>query len=176
MEARSLTRLVATVLPRAWRRDSSWHGEEHWRCVATTGLALGDAAPGVDRTLVLCFGLLHDTRRENETVDPEHGPRAESFARELRDEGALPLDDDRFHALAEALRLHSDGLVSEDATIGTCWDADRLHLPRVSIRPDPKRFSTRAAHGEEPLAAAAALRQDGAPSWEELVVLAATPR
>lgn len=176
MDARSLTGLVEIVLPRAWRRDSAWHGEEHWRCVATTGLVLGDVAPDVDRALILCFGLLHDTRRENEAVDPGHGNRAETFARELRDEGALTLDDDRFRVLTEALRLHSNGFVSEDATIGTCWDADRLHLPRVSIRPDPKRFSTRAAHGAEPLAAAAALRQGGAPGWQELVALAVEGR
>jgi uncharacterized protein len=176
VDARSLTRLVEIVLPRAWRRDSAWHGEEHWRCVATTGLALGDAARDADRALVLCFGLLHDTRRENEAVDPGHGRRAEAFALELRDEGSLALDDARFGVLAEALRLHSDGLVSDDATIGACWDADRLHLPRVSIRPDPKRFSTRAAHGEESLAAAAALRQDGAPGWQELVALAVGAR
>lgn len=176
MEARSLTRLVEVALPRSWRRDSAWHGEEHWRCVAATGLALGNDARHVDRALVLCFGLLHDTRRENESVDRGHGARAEAFALELRDEGALPLDDGPFHLLCEALRLHSDGLVSEDATIGACWDADRLHLPRVSIQPDPLRFSTRAAHGEEVLAAAAALRRHGAPSWEELVALASSLR
>ncbi len=179
MEARSLTRLVASALPRSWRRDSAWHGEEHWRCVAATGLVLGNAGSAgsaVDRALVLCFGLLHDTRRENEAVDPGHGARAEAFARELRDGGELALDDQRFSVLCEALRLHSDGLVSADATIGACWDADRLHLPRVSIQPDPRRFSTAAAHGDEALAAAAALRRDGAPSWEELVSLAAAVR
>ena len=31
---------------------------------------------------------------------------------------------------------------ADDATIGTCWDADRLELPRVGIRPDPRYFST----------------------------------
>ena len=172
MEARALTALVDAVLPRAWRRDSPWHGEAHWRCVAATGLALDTAAPGADRGLLVCFGLLHDTRRENEAVDPRHGARAETFARELRAEGAFELDDARFEVLAEALRLHSDGQVSADATIGACWDADRLHLPRVSIQPDPKRFSTRVAHGAAPLAAAARLRDDGPPSWEALVELA----
>ena len=172
MEARALTRLVDAVLPRAWRRDSPWHGEAHWRCVAATALALDAAAPGADRGLLLCFGLLHDTRRENEAVDPGHGARAEVFARELRAEGTFELDDARFDLLAEALRLHSDGRVSADATIGACWDADRLHLPRVFIQPDPKRFSTRVAHGEAPLAAAARLRDDGPPSWAALVGLA----
>jgi uncharacterized protein len=172
MEARALTTLVQAVLPRAWRRASPWHGEAHWQCVAATGLTLGSTLDGVDRTLVLCFGLLHDTRRENETYDPGHGTRAAVFAAELRAEGILALDDRRFAALEEALRLHSDGLVSADPTIGACWDADRLHLPRVSIEPDPTLFSTSAARGPGPLAGALALRERGAPGWEALVASA----
>ena len=68
-------------------RDSAWHGEAHWRCVAATGLELGSKHDGVDRALVFCFGLLHDTRRENEAYDPGHGHRAAAFATELRAEG-----------------------------------------------------------------------------------------
>lgn len=167
-----LTELVRVALPRAWRRDSEWHGEEHWRCVAATGLELSRSVPEVDQALVVCFGLLHDTRRENEGRDPGHGSRAAVFAGVLRDEGTLSLDERRFATLCEALHLHSDGLVSTDATIGACWDADRLHLPRVAIDPDPQRFSTAAAHGDGPLNAASALRVDGAPSWNALVGLA----
>lgn len=175
MEARSLSRLVETVLAGAWRRQSTYHGEEHWRCVASTGLALSDALDGVDRGLVLCFGLLHDTRRENESIDPGHGPRAAAFAAELRAEGLLELGETRFRLLEEALRLHSDGHVSGDPTIGACWDADRLHLPRVLIEPDPARFSTMAALGPEPLTAATTLREQGAPGWPALIA-AATAR
>jgi len=173
VEAGKLTTLVAAVLPRAWRRDSPWHGEAHWRCVAATGLELGATVDRMDPVVVLCFGLLHDTRRENETYDPDHGPRAEAFARELRAEGLLDLDERRFGSLGEALRLHSDGRVSADPTIGACWDADRLHLPRVSIEPDPTLFSTHAAHGAARLSAAAALREHGAPGWDALVATAA---
>jgi uncharacterized protein len=169
MEARSLTTLVSEVLSRAWRRSSEWHGEVHWRCVTATGLELASSTGGVDRAVVFCFGLLHDTRRENEAVDPEHGARAACFAAELRTDGLLTLDDTRFSSLDEALRLHSHGHVSADPTIGTCWDADRLHLPRVWIEPDPARFSTTAALGPEPLSAAEALRDDGPPEWEALV-------
>ena len=174
VEARKLTTLVAAALPRAWRRDSPWHGEAHWRCVAATGLELGATVDGTDPAVVFCFGLLHDTRRENETYDPGHGPRAEGFARELRAEGLLDLDDPRFESLGEALRLHSDGQVSADPTIGACWDADRLHLPRVSIEPDPTLFSTKAAHGAARLSAAALLREHGAPGWDALVASAAS--
>ena len=171
MEARSLTTLVSEVLPRAWRRNSEWHGEVHWRCVTATGLELASSTGGVDRGVVFCFGLLHDTRRENEAIDPEHGARAAAFAGELQSQGMLPLDDVRFAQLVEALRLHSDGRLSDDTTIGTCWDADRLHLPRVSIEPNPAFFSTPAALGPAPLAAAGALREDGPPGWESLVTV-----
>jgi len=176
VETGSLSALVAAVLPRAWRRESYWHGEAHWRCVTATGLALATTDGHVDRWLVFCFGLLHDTRRENEAVDPGHGERAAGFARTLREEGALPLEERRFAVLAEALRSHSDGLVSADPTIGTCWDADRLHLPRVSIEPDPTLFSTDAAKGPRRVAEAEALRRDGPPAWDTLVALVSAPR
>jgi uncharacterized protein len=71
--------------------------------------------------------------------------------------------------LVDALARHSSGVVSQEPTIGTCWDADRLHLPRVSIQPRPELFSTRAARGEAALAAAARLRADGPPTWDALV-------
>ena len=60
MEARALTELVAAVVPRAWRRDSPWHGEAHWRCVTATGLELRSALHRVDPIVVLCFGLLNN--------------------------------------------------------------------------------------------------------------------
>ena len=41
-----------------------------------------------------------------------------------------------------AIRHHVDGDVSDDPTIGTCWDADRLDLGRVGIVPDEQYMST----------------------------------
>ena len=163
------------VLPRAWRRESPLHGEIHWRCVAATGLELASTDANVDHAMVFCFGLLHDTRRVNEAVDPEHGPRAAEFAEVLHADGVLQLGGTRFAALLEALRLHSDGQVSVDPTIGTCWDADRLHLPRVSIMPNPTLFSTRAALGPARLSAAETLRRDGPPVWDTLIALSCLP-
>jgi len=36
---------------------------------------------------------------------------------------------------------HSDGAVDADPTIQTCWDADRLDLGRVGIKPAAKYLS-----------------------------------
>jgi uncharacterized protein len=163
---------VDVVLPRAWRRESAWHGEAHWQCVTATGLELAAAGGDtIDRALVFCFGLLHDTRRVNEAVDREHGRRAADFARGLHEEGVLLLDEQRVDTLIEALGQHADGRVSSDPTVGTCWDADRLHLPRVSIVPDPALLSTQTALEPERLVAAELLRS-GPPSWDALITRA----
>ncbi|MCA9794566.1 MAG: hypothetical protein KC910_22315, partial [Candidatus Eremiobacteraeota bacterium] len=37
---------------------------------------------------------------------------------------------------------HEKGRVSQDPTIGACWDADRLDLDRVGKAPDPDLMST----------------------------------
>jgi uncharacterized protein len=42
------------------------------------------------------------------------------------------------------MKHHSDGEVSTDKTIQTCWDADRLDLGRVGIFPSPKFLSQEA--------------------------------
>lgn len=162
---------VEAVLEGAWRRESEWHGETHWRCVAATGLDLVGLLASGDPELVFLFGLLHDTRRENEHVDPGHGPRAAVYARELADAGVLELEPARLELLCRAIAEHTNGLVSRDPTVGASWDADRLHLPRVAIEPDPARFSTPHAHGAGPLAAAEKLRA-APPSWAELVAAA----
>jgi uncharacterized protein len=163
-----LVTAVAAALAAAWRRDSAWHGEEHWRCVVATGLMLGRGTPGAELELVFLFGLLHDTRRENEHVDPGHGRRAAEFARTLHDIGALPIDDGRLEVLCLACELHSEGQTSQHPTIGVCWDADRLHLPRVGIDPDPELLSTARARDDGQLEAAAQVRRR-TPTWATLI-------
>lgn len=141
-----------------------------------TGLALASSNGAADHALAFCFGLLHDARRENDSFDPDHGPRAAALAAELRAEGALELDDLRFGVLVEALHDHADGRISDDPPIGVCWDADRLHLPRVGVQPDPRLLSTAGAREAEALAAATALREAGPPGWASLASLARSSR
>lgn len=119
------------------------HGPRHWLRVEAFALRLAPAT-GADVTVARLFARLHDCRRRNEDADPLHGVRAAEFAAGLRG-SLIHVDDARFGILEEALRRHNDGDVSGDATIGTCWDADRLDLPRVGIRPHPRLLSTSAA-------------------------------
>ena len=74
---------------------------------------------GADHQIVFAFGLLHDTRRENDRRDPGHGPRAAVFARKLHSDGVLLLDEERLELLCLAIELHADGQVSAERTVGT---------------------------------------------------------
>jgi uncharacterized protein len=59
--------------------------------------------------------------------------------------GLLPLEPAQLERLAAACDGHTDGFISDDPTVGACWDADRLDLPRVGIKPDARLLSTAAA-------------------------------
>lgn len=89
--------------------------------------------------------------RQNEYDDPEHGHRGAELSRRLHHEGLLPLADADRALLYEACNDHDRGLVTEDPTIGACWDADRLNLWRVGRKPDPRLLSTAAARPPRPL-------------------------
>ena len=52
------------------------------------------------------------------------------------------IDLGRFDLLKEAIRLHTSGLTTNDPTIGTCWDADRLDICRVGMTPNAQYMST----------------------------------
>lgn len=135
---------LIAVIRKEFRLD--WmgiHGAPHWARVRDYGIKLAQitgAKPGV----VELFAFLHDSKRINEGVDPEHGERATAFALSLK--GTLiMLPDDDFDLLAYACRHHSRGLLEADITVQTCWDADRLDLGRVGIKPNPNYLCTQAA-------------------------------
>ena len=120
---------------------TSLHGPPHWRRVERNGLVLAKRT-GANVVVVRLFALFHDSRRENDGWDPEHGARGAEHARELRGV-AYDLADDEFEMLHYACVWHTDGTSHENVTIATCWDADRLDLGRVGIIPDPKRMCTK---------------------------------
>jgi uncharacterized protein len=153
--------LLGIVRSRSAFTGSRDHGEVHWRTVGANGLWLAESLDGADREVILLFALLHDSMRENEYHDPEHGPRAAAFAGELHAAGRLGLSPELFELLRRACDEHADGLISPDPTVGACWDADRLDLPRVRIRPRPDLFSTQSARG-------VVYEARLPPTWEEL--------
>jgi len=159
-------RLVEAVLERSTGKNSSIHGESHWQRVAAAGLTLLPETPGADPVLVFLFALFHDSMRLNDKYDPLHGPRGATLARELRGE-TFELEDAEMGLLAFACEEHTNGRVGSDPTVGVCWDADRLNLWRVGIRPSPQFLSTEAARSEERIAWARDLQQEHF-AWKDL--------
>lgn len=119
------------------------HGVSHWTRVRENGLRLAEVT-GANARVVELFAFLHDSRRRSDGTDPEHGLRASLFARSLAG-SAFDLAPAELDLLAAACHGHSDGLIVGDVTVLTCWDADRLDLGRVGIRPHPARLGTEAA-------------------------------
>ncbi len=119
------------------------HGLHHWERVRDNGARLAPCT-GADPVVVEFFAALHDSRRLNDARDLHHGPRAAAWIRTL-DPSLLPLTPGQIELLAEACRTHTRGVATDDATLGTCWDADRLDLFRVGRRPDPRQLVTDAA-------------------------------
>ena len=123
--------------------NSTIHGPNHWRQVDKNAQMLAQKT-GADLLVVRLFAYFHDVCRLNDDRDLQHGPRA---ADKLPDiiKHLPPLTEQQISLLEYAIRHHTDGTKSDDPTIGTCWDADRLDLGRVYITPDPARMSTAAA-------------------------------
>ena len=115
------------------------HGPKHWERVYENGMYLAKHSGGIVE-VVQAFAFLHDCCRETDGADPSHGERAARFAETIRE--TLELADDHFELLHYACCHHEKGRVSQDATVGTCWDSDRLDLGRVGIKPNPRLLST----------------------------------
>ena len=158
---RALLTLLAEVRARSTGIGSHIHGELHWRTVGANGLWLAEPLDGADTHVIFLFALLHDSMRESDGHDPQHGPRAAALAGELHVERLLGTTPAQLETLRYACHEHTNGLVSVDPTVGACWDADRLDLPRVGVWPDPTLLSTARAHEWTP-------KTGEPPSWEEL--------
>ena len=95
---------------------------------------------------------MHDTHGDNEFDDPEQGPRAAAYAQRLLD-GEISgfqfdLTADEKKQLLIAIHDHSKPVNPRKVrqlNLGVCWDADRLDLQRVGIRPQPHGLYTRYA-------------------------------
>lgn len=123
------------------------HGLPHWTRVLINGMEL-TAETGANENVLIAFALFHDCQRWNDDFDPEHGSRGAEFGRKMRQD--LPsLSDIEFDLFHFAATHHSDGFTEGDVSVQTCWDADRLDLYRVAVRPCPKYLCTDAAKKPE---------------------------
>lgn len=129
-----------------------FHGRDHWLRVLFNGRLLA-AETGANLRVVELFALIHDSCRENENDDPLHGWMAAQYASQLRGTW-FEASDAEMSLLAYACELHSDGYTEADITVQTCWDADRLDLGRVGIRPAARYLCTEAAKRLEVIEAA----------------------
>lgn len=119
------------------------HGGAHWARVLQNGLRLAPAT-GADVHVVALFAFFHDACRVNEYTDRDHGLRGAELA--LRLHGKLfEASAGQLDLLVAACTGHSDGHVDAPPTVQTCWDADRLDLGRVGIRPRAQYLCTAAA-------------------------------
>lgn len=126
----------------AFRLDwNGIHGAGHWARVAYHGRHLA-RAHGISTLVPHLFALLHDSQRCHEGWDRNHGPRAAWFVRQLQEEGFLDLPQPDLDLLMMACEGHSAGTREAPLIVQVCWDADRLDLGRVGIRPEPKRLCT----------------------------------
>lgn len=120
------------------------HGPFHWMNVRRNGLYLA-RLHGADEEIVRLFAVFHDSCRENEYSDPQHGPRGAQLAIEFREAGHFSLDDLRMDLLVTACKIHNGAGPQSEPTLAVCLDADRLDLGRVGIIPDSKLLSTATA-------------------------------
>ena len=119
------------------------HGAPHWARGRHHGRYLARLR-AADTLVVDLFALLHDSQRQNDFRDPLHGHRAAEFAAALNGR-CFDLAPRQLDWLTLAMTQHSDGHLSTNATVQSCWDADRLDLGRVGIMPHPRLLSVPAA-------------------------------
>lgn len=118
----------------------SIHGPRHWKQVEHNGLRIAQTNQA-DETVVRLFAVFHDSCRWSEGYDPQHGQRGAELAIQLHGD-LFQVEPAQLELLVIACELHHQGALSDDPTVGTCFDADRLDLPRVGIIPDPNKMCT----------------------------------
>lgn len=122
------------------------HGLPHWQRVERNGILLslhnGHIRDDINIKVVRYFAYLHDKCRLNNGKDLKHGSRAADMIPAIRATILRELTDEEVILLDKACRYHTTERKTGNPTIDVCFDADRLDLSRVGIRPNPKLMAT----------------------------------
>jgi uncharacterized protein len=119
------------------------HGTSHWDRVRDNGLRLAGLT-GANPEVVELFAYLHDSKRHDDGFDPDHGQRAAEFVQTLNG-SLITLSDGALERLVYACVHHSRDITQAEITVQTCWDADRLDIGRIGIKPRARYLCTSAA-------------------------------
>jgi len=140
-----MKRLVKIIKESFALELSSIHGIKHWKNIERIGKYLAKYT-GADKKVIRLFALLHDSKRENEDYDSEHGLRASLFLKDLYNKKLLKISAKQLEQLMFACEHHDNSEIkSDDITIQTCWDADRLDLWRLGVEPEKELLNTKVA-------------------------------
>jgi len=123
------------------------HGLSHWARVRVNGLLIA-RQNGADPRVIELFAFFHDSQRQADWDDDEHGQRAAVFVDSLSCQ-LLGIDQQQKQLLKQACADHSKGFTQADVTVQTCWDADRLDLARAGHRPSVDKLCTNVAKQTE---------------------------
>lgn len=136
--------IIRDYATESWRLDET-HGLPHWERVERNGILLYSS--GVNLTVVRLFAYLHDKCRKDNAKDIDHGKRSAELVKSLRNSLLSNLSDNEIDTLYKACYLHTIKRKTGDITIDTCFDADRLDLPRVGMTPEANKMATiKGAH------------------------------
>lgn len=122
------------------------HGLSHWKRVEKLGLFLSTLT-NADPVVISQFAYLHDSQRQDEGEDIDHGKRAADFVEKLYNDQLLHISPLQLEKLQAACYYHNckTKFKVDDVTIQTCWDSDRLDLWRIGIKPKSNFLYTNEA-------------------------------
>lgn len=141
---KNLPKLINYIQSRS--KFDDFHGIEHWEEVERNGILLAKYDSKINIKVVRYFAYLHDSCIEyngNHSERIEHGKRAAKFCDEIRNTFLSSFSDNEFLLLRNACEYHTIKTSVGNITIDTCFDADRLDLPRVGIQPKASKMASK---------------------------------
>lgn len=132
---------LVEFVSKKWQLDEL-HGLKHWKNVHRNGVLLMQMQSNVNPFVVIAFAYLHDCCRINNGNDESHGERALGAIDEIRNTILKNFSNEEISLLKAACLLHTSIQKVGNPTIDICFDADRLDLDRVGIKPNPLKMAT----------------------------------